>query len=45
MEEGRCGNPVRDEGGVLVWTIGATLSEPNPSIMNSIPDSNATLPN
>lgn len=44
MEGGRSGNPVRDEGGVLVWTSGTTLSDPNPSIINNIPDSNATLP-
>jgi hypothetical protein len=44
MEEGRFGNPVIDEGGILVWTSGATLSDPNPSIINSIPESNATLP-
>ncbi len=38
------GKPITDGGGVLVWTNEGAPSEPNPSIMNMIPESRATLP-
>lgn len=42
---GRLGKPVIAGGGVLNWTSEGTPSDPNPNIMNRIPESNNTLPN
>lgn len=44
-DDGTFGSPVTDGGGVLNWASEGTVSEPNPSMMNKIPESNATLPN
>lgn len=38
------GTPRTDGGGVLVWTKEGAPSEPNPSIMNMMPERRATLP-